>query len=52
MQRFKKYCFFEGLKSIGESAFNLCKNLSSVELPEGLESIGESAFMAAGFKRC
>lgn len=34
----------EGLKSIGDYAFNLCKNLTSIELPDGLTSIGDYAF--------
>ncbi len=34
----------KGLKTIGEWAFEDCKNLVSIELPEGLESIGIRCF--------
>lgn len=34
----------EGVKVIGEAAFNGCKNLTSVTLPESIETIGERAF--------
>lgn len=32
------------LKTIGESAFNLAKNLKSIIVPEGVTSIGDNAF--------
>ncbi len=32
------------LTSIGESAFECCENLSTIQLPEGLQEIGERAF--------
>ena len=34
----------EGVKSIGNSAFLRCYNLTSITIPEGVTSIGESAF--------
>ena len=34
----------DGVTSIGESAFNDCSSLKSINLPEGVTSIGESAF--------
>ena len=34
----------KGLTSIGDSAFDFCRNLTSIELPEGVTSIGEDAF--------
>jgi hypothetical protein len=35
----------DGVKSIGNSAFSFCENLTAITLPEGLESIGNSAFL-------
>ena len=34
----------EGLKHIGDSAFEGCVNLEKINFPEGLETIGEGAF--------
>ena len=42
-----KHVYFESeskLKSIGSSAFNGCRNLISIDLPEGLLEIKENAF--------
>ena len=35
----------DGLTSIGDFAFDFCKQLTSIDLPEGLISIGEYAFI-------
>ena len=34
----------EGVKSIGDSAFEYCKSLTSIVIPESVTSIGDSAF--------
>lgn len=34
----------DGVKSIGDNAFDGCSSLKSINLPEGVTSIGESAF--------
>ena len=34
----------KGVTSIGNMAFNLCSNLTSVTIPEGVMSIGDGAF--------
>lgn len=38
----------EGLKSIGQNAFDGCMGLTSITLPKGLKSIGNSAFNGCG----
>ena len=40
----ESYIIPYGVKSIGDSAFSHCTNLTSITLPEGLESIGKYAF--------
>ncbi len=35
----------EGVTSIGDHAFDGCKNLTSITIPDGVTSIGDSAFM-------
>ena len=35
----------EGVKSIGNNAFENCVNLEEVELPDTLENIGSEAFV-------
>lgn len=37
------------VKEIGEDAFSVCNNLSSVTIENGVESIGDEAFFDAGF---
>lgn len=52
IEDFAFYCFTEaetvsfpeGLKSVGESAFEFCEKLDGVVLPESLESLGTYAF--------
>ena len=34
----------ENVKTIGNSAFNWCRNLTSITIPEGVTSIGDGAF--------
>ncbi len=34
----------DGVKKIGSSAFERCKNLKSITIPDSVTSIGESAF--------
>lgn len=41
---FDELQYFTGLNTIGESAFVLCTNLTSISLPNSLASIGMSAF--------
>ena len=41
---FDELVYFTRLKSIPNSCFSKCTNLSSIVLPEGLESIGSNAF--------
>ena len=45
-ENLKVVVFEEGsmLKTIGEDAFNACRNLAEINLPKGLESIGSWAF--------
>jgi hypothetical protein len=40
--------FYEGLKSIGNSAFESCFNLTSIEPPSTLKTIGYSSFYGTG----
>lgn len=35
----------EGLKSIGEYAFNICTNITTITIPSSVTRIGDSAFM-------
>lgn len=37
------------VKEIGEDAFSVCNNLSSVTIENGVESIGDEEFFDAGF---
>ena len=40
----ERYVVPEGVEKIGDSAFQDCKTLKSVELPQGLKTIGNQAF--------
>lgn len=46
-----KVVFEEGILSIGDSAFEKCASLISVELPSTLMSIGDNAFYQCGLTR-
>ena len=41
---FDELQYFTGLATIGETAFRVCRGLTSVTLPENVTSIGKSAF--------
>ena len=43
--------FSEGLKSIGDYAFQCCRNLTTVELPNSVVTLGQQAFAGASGKR-
>lgn len=47
----KKVVFAEGITSIGESAFENCKNLTEVVFPESLQIIESRAFAMCGIKK-
>jgi len=40
--------FWQGVEEIGEYAFNLCDNLSEIEIPGHIKIIGDSAFLNCG----
>ena len=41
----KEYTIPSGVTTIGDSAFEECKNLTSVTIPEGVTTIGRGAFL-------
>lgn len=41
----------DGLKTIGDWAFNACAELTEIEFPQGLETIGENAFCNCALRR-
>ena len=43
-----KYIIPAGVQTIGEMAFQWCKNLQSVTIPDSVQTIGEEAFQACG----
>ena len=45
----KSYIIPEGLTSIGDSAFEGCSSLTSIEIPESVTSIDDSAFEGCNF---
>ena len=40
----KKYILGDGITSIGERAFYMCENLTSINIPKNITSIGSNAF--------
>ena len=44
IKSFDELQYFTALKTIGESSFYSCENLTSITLPDSVTSIGESAF--------
>lgn len=47
----KKLIISEGVTSIGESAFEYCKNLKHIVLPKTIVSIGKNAFNVFGLEK-
>lgn len=41
---FEELEYFTGLRSVADSAFKCCPNLTELKLPEGLRTVGEGAF--------
>lgn len=50
-QSIRKVVVSTGVTNVGAYAFNYCRNLSSVSLPDSLTEIGTYAFQATGIKR-
>ena len=38
------------MESVGQSAFEDCRSLASINLPDGIENIGFGAFAGSGLK--
>ena len=49
IRSFDELRYFTGLKEIEASAFELCNNLKSVQLPRSVETLGENAFLKCDF---
>lgn len=42
----KKVIIGDGITAIGDGAFGICENMTSISIPSTVESIGENAFLA------
>ena len=49
IRSFDELRYFTGLKEIEASAFELCNNLKSVQLPRSVGTLGENAFLECDF---